>query len=191
LQERKEAEMRLLVGRMLAVVSALAMLAACGAVADDEQLASLDGELGTLEQALGSGCGGAGPVQHVFTARASPLTVTAAMQSQGCPGDTYVFSIQSYNRGLERLQNPSIRPATLPGTKAACEATGLLFSVWSRSVLQGAASARGTWRGGAIACELSLSAPATLVPGATYDFAISARRPASVPIAVRLEHPYR
>jgi hypothetical protein len=182
--------MRSMVCRMLAVASAL--LVGCGAPASDAELeAPLDGELGTLEQALSSNCGNTGPVQRTFTARAAAFTASTAAQAQGCEGDSYMFAIQSYNNGVNPLQNPKIRPATLPTNKADCDATDLRFYVWSGTVLQGSAIEHGVWQGGALGCVLALSAPATLVSGASYKFAISARRPAAVPIPVRLEHAFR
>jgi hypothetical protein len=181
--------MRSMVCRMLAVVSALAALAGCGAPASDAELEALgEGELGTLEQALSANCGSTGPVQRVFNARAAAFTATAALQAQGCDGDSYMFSIQSYNSGVNPLQNPKIRPANAPTNKADCEATELRFYVWSGAVLKGSTSEHGRWQGGSLGCVLTLSAPAALVPGGNYKFAISARRPADVPIAVRLEH---
>ncbi len=180
--------MRSMVCRMLA----LALLVGCGAPASDAELeAPLEGELGTLEQALSSSCGSTGPVQRTFTARATAFTATTAMQAQGCEGDSYMFAIQSYNNGVNPLQNPKIRPATLPTNKADCEATDLRFYVWSGTALQGSTTEHGVWQGSALGCKLTLSAPATLVSGTTYKFAISARRPADVPIPVRLEHAFR
>jgi hypothetical protein len=184
--------MRSMVCRMLAVASALAALAGCGAPESDMDLeALLEGELGTLEQALSAGCGSTGTVQRAFTARATAFTATTGMQAQGCEGDSYMFSIQSYNNGVNPLQNPKIRPATAPTNKPDCEATDLHFYVWSGSALLGSVTEHGVWQGGALGCKLTLSAPATLVPGTTYKFAISARRPSAVPIPVRLEHPFR
>jgi hypothetical protein len=178
-----------MVWRMLAVASALA-LGGCGAPASDAELeAPFDDELGTLEQALSPGCGSTGPVQRAFTARATSFTATTSMQAQGCEGDSFMFAIQSYNDGVNPLQNPKIRPASPPTNKADCEATNLHFYVWSGTSLQGSKTEHGIWQGGS--CTLTLSAPATLVPGATYKFAISARRPAAVPIAVRLEHAFK
>jgi hypothetical protein len=183
--------MRSMVCRVLAA-SALAILAGCGAPASDAELeAPLEAELGTLEQGLGAGCGSTGPVQRAFTARATAFTATTAMQAQGCGGDSYMFSIQDYNDGVSPLQNPKIRPATLPTNKADCEATDLRFYVWSGTALQGSTTEHGLWQGSALGCKLALSAPATLVSGATYKFAISARRPAAVPIPVRLEHSFK
>jgi len=184
--------MRSMVCRMLAVASALFALAGCGAPASDVELeAPLEAELETLEQALSANCGSTGPVQRSFNARASAFTATAGMQAQGCDGDSYMFSIQSYNNGINPLQNPKIRPANPPTTKADCEATDLRFYVWSGTVLKGSVTEHGVWQGGALGCNLALSAPATLVSGGNYKFAISARRPASVPIAVRLEHLFK
>lgn len=181
--------MRSMVCRMLAVASALVALGGCGAPASDVDLeAPLEAELGTLEQALSANCGSTGPVQRVFTTRAAAFTATAALQAQGCEGDSYMFSIQSYNNGVNPLQRPRIRPANPLTTKADCEATELRFYVWSGTVLKGSASEPGLWQGGTLGCDLTLSAPANLVPGGNYKFAISARRPADVPIAVRLEH---
>lgn len=183
--------MRSLVSRMLAVASTLAALAGCGAPPSEDELAMLEDELGTLEQPLNANCGDSGPLQRSFTARATAFTATPLMQEQGCQGDSYMFLIQSYNDGLNPLKNPSIHPASMPTNKADCEATDLRFYVWTGTALAGSTTEHGVWQGSALGCRLSLSAPATLVPGTTYKFAITARRPASVPIAVRLEHAYR
>jgi hypothetical protein len=178
---------------MLVALGAMGALAACSAGTEGDADAddARDVELGVLEQALSASCGTSGPVQRVFNARANAFTATALMQAQGCQGNSYMFTIQSYNSGLNPLQNPSIRPATSPSTQADCEATVLWFYVWSGTTLLGSDSEQGEWQGASLGCDLSLSAPASLASGSSYKFAISARRPSSVPIAVRLEHPFR
>jgi hypothetical protein len=172
---------------------ALGALAACGAgtEGDADAADARDVELESLEQALSASCGSTGPVQRAFNARANAFTATATMQAQGCQGDSYMFSIQSYNSGLNPLQNPSIRPATSPATQADCEATVLWFYVWSGTTPLGSDTEQGEWQGSGLGCDLTLSAPASLVSGNSYKFAISARRPANVPISVRLEHAFR
>lgn len=176
---------------MASALAAVVAMAGCGATASDEDAAApLDDELATLELALSSNCGISGPVQRVFTGKAVPFTASVTMQQQGCEGDSYMFSIQAYNSGLSPLENPTIRPAAMPNNKADCEATDVRFYVWSGSALQGANTVHGKWKGASNGCELTLGAPATLVPGSTYKFGISARRPSTVPIPVRLEHSY-
>jgi len=183
--------MRSMFSRGIALAFALGALGACGAgIGSDAEGGELEADLGSLEQALGASCGNMGPVQRAFTARASAFTASAAMQSQGCQGDAYMFSIQSYNNGLNPLQNPQISPLGAPATAIDCEGTELSFYVWAGGTLRGSASENGHWQGGALGCALTVVAPATLATGGTYKFAVRGKRGGAL-IPVRVEHPYQ
>jgi len=148
-------------------------------------------ELGSLQQALSASCGSSGPLQRSFTGRATAFTATATMQAQGCQGDSYMFAIQSYNSGLNTLRNPKLEPVNLPSNEPDCTATELRFYVWTGTTLRGSSNENGVWQGQALGCDLSLTAPATLVAGGNYKFAIGGRRSGNTLVSVRLEHPYR
>lgn len=180
------------------VLAAVSWLLGCGAAGEDPVDALEADDLGTMEQALNASCGSASP-QATYTARVNPsLSASAAQQSAGCQGNSFIFDLNDYNHGMNPLLNPLLSPASIPTNEADCEATDLRFYVWEKTgsgvSLIGADIIPLVWANDppfVVGCVVnSLFAPATLEAHHDYRMGVSVRRPSNTNQALVVTHSF-
>jgi hypothetical protein len=175
---------------------ASAALVGCSGSVDDVQMSedAMDAEeLGELEQTLNAACGSSTP-QATYTGRITPArTISAANQSSGCQGNSFIIDINDYNVGSPLLLTPRIGPVTIPTTQAACEGSNLRYYVWEKSgatvTFLDSEIRFGVWEGAAFGCRTGMLAPIGMEFNHDYRIAVTARSAANANVPLVIDHP--
>jgi hypothetical protein len=166
---------------------AFASVLGCGAGAEGDFQDPADDErggdeVGTLEEGLNSSCGSFTPQATYTGIIASPggQTVTAAQQSAGCQGNSFIFDVNSWNGSS--YAGLTVAPSAYPNDQTTCETTDVRLYVWEKSgstvTLISSAIKTGVWEG-AFGCNLTLSNSLFAQGGHSYRIGVTARRPST------------